>query len=65
MWYSPTAAEMSDFNPVQRIIYEEYAKIEPFIESIYNNRDEVYRGLLYLETTVNYEGEQFYFKYPS
>lgn len=65
MWYSPTATDTNDFNSVQKEMFTEYQKVEPFIRSIYNKEEEVYRGLLYLETTVLYGGEQLYFYYPS
>ena len=65
MWYHPVKNSTSNFSEVQQGIFDQYSKIEPFVKSIYTEEEEVYRGLLYFESTITVGIDTFYFKYPS
>ena len=66
MWYAPgvTSKEEIAANANLSAIFEEYLRIEPFIEAYFENEPNL-NEIAAFETLLYSDNEQAYFRYPS
>lgn len=44
MWYIPGVQNLTQMNKVQKEIFEEWAKLEPFLMLTFRNKSRIYEG---------------------